>query len=101
MKSGRHMAKKNGGGPVMEDEPGKVPADERTKAMVARGMEGKKHGGSVKGDAAKHRPDKRARGGRMTPKQPLSGAGDMPHMAYESKLSGNDMGGAGKDPRPT
>ena len=38
---------------------------------------GKKHGGKIKGDAPKMRADKRARGGRMTPASPLTGAGNM------------------------
>ena len=33
-----------------------------------------KHGGKVHGGKAHHRMDKRARGGRMTPKSPLTGA---------------------------
>ena len=98
MKSGR-MMKKEGGGPVMEKEPGKVPADKRTDAMVAREKMGQKRGGSVKGAAAKSRPDKRARGGRMTPKSPFSGA-DGPGLGYEGHYSGNDMGGKGKEPHP-
>jgi hypothetical protein len=36
----------------------------------------KKHGGKVHGDKPMARADKRARGGRMTPESPLSGAGD-------------------------
>ena len=36
--------------------------------------EHRKHGGKVEGEKPKHRMDKRARGGRMTPESPLSGA---------------------------
>ncbi len=36
----------------------------------------KKHGGKVEGKKPEHRADKRARGGRMTPKEPFSGAGE-------------------------
>jgi len=36
-----------------------------------------RHGGEVKGHKPGHRLDKRARGGRMTPSEPLTGAGDV------------------------
>lgn len=67
------------------------------KAMIGKGVhqhEGAMHkgmkktkmklksGGAVAGDAPAARMDKRARGGRMTPKSPLSGA-DVKRMPYE------------------
>jgi hypothetical protein len=89
--------KKAAGGSVA---PSKVPADERTNSMVKREMEGHKRGGEVKGAMPKHRLDKRARGGRMTPKSPLSGAGDMKRMPYEGTMDHQDEGGKGPTVRP-
>lgn len=79
---------------------GKVMEDERTKEMEEREERGEKRGGKVKGHEAKPRMDRRARGGRMTPKSPFSGAGNAPKMSYESKLSHVDVGGKGSTPRP-
>lgn len=93
MKSGRHMMPKKAMGGKM------IPPDSRTKAMVAEEREGHKAGGKVKGDAAKPRLDKRARGGRMTPKSPMTGA-TTKAMPYESTLSHIDTGGKGSQPRP-
>ena len=54
-----------------------------------------KHGGKVKkahhahGGAAKHRLDKRARGGKITPKSPLSGAApskERPGFSEKAKI---------------
>lgn len=87
-----HVHAKAKGGEVMEDE--------RTKEMVEREDRGEKRGGKVKGMMAKMRHDRRARGGRMTPKSPFSGAGNTPKMSYESKLSHVDVGGKGDTPRP-
>lgn len=86
-----HVHAKKAGGKVMEDE--------RTKEEVRDEMDGHKRGGHVEGKKARMRPDRRARGGRMTPKSPFSGA-DTGRASYVSKLSGNDMGGKGKEPRP-
>lgn len=85
----------------MKKDGGKVMEDERTKEMVEREDRGEKRGGAVKGAAPKHRADKRARGGRMTPKSPMSGAGNVSHMPYEGHLTMNDMGGKGREPRPS
>lgn len=103
MKSGRHMKKAEGGKVMGDERDHPVPPDARTKAMVAREREGQKHGGKVTGAASKPRLDKRARGGRMTPKSPFSGAGDMagPGKSYESKLDHIDTGGKGtSQPHP-
>lgn len=92
--------KKADGGPVMEKEPGKKFADERTKGMEREEEEGRKHGGKVKGKMAHHRADKRARGGRMTPKEPLSGA-DGPNPSYaRSSLPKPGMEGKGDTVHP-
>ena len=81
-------------------EGGKVPADERTDAMVKREMEGHKRGGKVAGCAPKARLDKRARGGRMTPKEPYSGAGNMSKSSYMGTNDRIDDGGKGPTVRP-
>jgi len=94
-----HVHAKAAGGRMEPPEP-KAKEDERTKEMVAEEDRGEKRGGSVKGKMTKHRADRRARGGRMTPKEPFSGAGSTPKMSYESKLSHVDMGGKGSEPRP-
>jgi hypothetical protein len=51
----------------------------------------KKRGGAVEGKKAAHRIDKRARGGRMTPGSPFSGA-DAPNLGYAT--------GAGPESKP-
>jgi len=43
-----------------------------------------KHGGAVGGMKTGGRLDKYARGGRMTPSSPLSGAGNMKTQPYEN-----------------
>jgi hypothetical protein len=96
------VVKKAHGGKVEGVERKEKPMeDERTEEMEKREMRGEKRGGAVKGGAAKHRPDKRARGGRMTPKEPMSGAGNMTKMSYEGSYSSNDTGGKGREPRPS
>lgn len=67
------------------------PMDLKDQSGRKRGgrMHGKKHekhekrkrGGKVHGKHPGHRLDKRARGGRMTPKSPFSGA-DAPDLDY-------------------
>jgi hypothetical protein len=91
MKSGRkHVMKKADGGSVKPKE------DQRTKAMIGDGdRDDYKHGGKVAGKAAKPRLDRRARGGRMTPKSPFSGADTSKKMPYESKLDHLNEGGKG------
>jgi hypothetical protein len=89
------------GGKVMEHEPGKEFEDERTEGMVHEEEEGKKHGGKVKGHHPKHRMDRRARGGRMTPKEPFSGA-DGPNPAYaRSHPPKGGTEGKGKEVHPS
>ncbi len=52
--------------------------------MAMKPPEAYKHGGAVGGMKSGGRLDKRARGGRMTPSSPLSGAGNMKGQPYES-----------------
>jgi hypothetical protein len=79
------------GGRTEPKEP-KAKEDERTKEMVAEEKEGHKRGGEVKGEKARMHLGKKARGGRMTPKSPFSGA-DVKKAPYESTLGGHDEGG--------
>lgn len=95
MSRAKHTMKKADGGKVA-----RPIADPRTDDMVKREMEGHKRGGKVEGKMPKHRLDKRARGGRMTPKSPLSGAGDMKRMSYEGTMDHQDEGGKGPTVRP-
>jgi hypothetical protein len=64
---------------VVHHEEGMKPLKRKHGGRTKKheGKEHKKHGGEVKGEKSAHRIDKRARGGRMTPKEPLSGAGKM------------------------
>lgn len=56
-----------------------------------------KKGGAVGGKALVPSVARRARGGRMTPSSPLSGA-EAPNLGYaKSKLRKVDDGGMGKD----
>lgn len=52
----------------------------------------KKHGGKVAGKKPEMRADKRARGGRMTPASPLSGAGET-HGGNEPEKDDRRSGG--------
>lgn len=60
----RHERKRGGG----------IPGEEKIKEGEREDDE-RKRGGKVHGEKPKHRLDKRARGGAMTPKSPLTGAG--------------------------
>ena len=79
-----------------------VPAIEKANSKPATHrapapQSGHKSGGSVSGKHARHRLDKRARGGRMTPSSPLSGA-DGPNLGYaKANNRAVDDGGKGKD----
>jgi hypothetical protein len=71
---------------------------EKKGRMQRKGTDrmGKKGGGKVFGDMPKPRMDKRARGGRMTPSSPFSGAGDTKGglvAESESKDDGRASGG--------
>lgn len=87
---------------AMKKEPssGKPMEDERTREMVEREERGEKRGGRIGGHMAKARHDRRARGGRMTPKAPYSGA-DGPNPSYaRSSLPSPGTEGKGKEVRP-
>lgn len=68
------------------------------KPEMTKPQSGKKRGGKVHGKHPGHRLDKRARGGRMTPKSPFSGA-DGPDLGYAKSELGavSKTKGAGKD----
>ncbi|HZT51707.1 MAG TPA: hypothetical protein VFA22_07235 [Stellaceae bacterium] len=56
-----------------------------------------KRGGKVEGEETRHRVDRRARGGRMTPHSPLSGADVKPLPYYASvKQTGGTKGAGGE-----
>ena len=56
----------------------------------------RKHGGKVKGKHPGHRLDRRARGGRMTPQSPFSGA-DGPDLDYAKADIPSGAEGKGRD----
>ena len=68
---------------VMEEDAKELKRGGRTKDHKKH----KKHGGKVEGKKPEHRADKRARGGRMTPSSPLSGAG-MTHGGEKTEDGG-------------
>lgn len=69
--------------PFVEKGKGKMPFDMKRKA-----------GGKVEGKKAEARPDRRARGGATS--DPLSGAGSMSKLPFESKQApAVDQGGKG------
>jgi hypothetical protein len=92
-----HKSHKKEGGKVHENDDMKGEREELHESQkedfkkggkVKKHGKHKKHGGKVEGKKAKHRPDKRARGGKisgtaskvesaagMSPSSPLSGAG--------------------------
>jgi len=87
---------------VREESRGMSPRpmeDERTREMEEREERGEKRGGKVSGHHAKARHDRRARGGRMTPKSPFSGA-DGPNPSYARSHPTTKFEGEGEHPRP-
>lgn len=58
---------------------------------------GHKHGGHVGGKKAKHHAGKYARGGKMTPSSPLSGADTKPLNFEHNSIPKEDTGGKGRD----
>lgn len=79
-----------------------VPGIERANSKPAAKsapapQSGHKAGGSVHGKNARHRLDKRARGGRMTPSSPMSGASVKALPFAKAHLRAVDDGGKGKD----
>lgn len=96
----KHEEKKRARGGRTEPSEGKPMEDERTKELEAKEKEGHKRGGEVKGHHSKPRMDRRARGGRMTPKEPFSGAdGENPSYARSHAPSRSE--GMGKEVRPS
>lgn len=60
----------------------------------------RKHGGKVHGEEAKHRMDRRARGGGTSDMSPLTSAGKMSMPDYENKSARPEGGGMGPDKSP-
>jgi hypothetical protein len=58
---------------------------------------GHKHGGHVGGHKAKHKAGHFARGGKMTPSSPLSGADTKPLDFEHDTIPAHDSFGKGKD----
>lgn len=67
----------------------------KTEIKEKPSQSGHKSGGKVHGHHARHRLDKHARGGRMTPKSPLSGA-DGPDLSYAKARMPEGAGEGGK-----
>ena len=58
----------------------------------------RKRGGHVPGKMAKHRPDRRARGGATSDEHPMSSAERMSAPSFEGgRVGQNDEGGKGHD----
>lgn len=90
--TGGGIAGRAGGGKIDgEPESGGHPV----KLHEQKSESGHKRGGKVHGKHAAHRLDKRARGGRMTPSEPLSGA-DAPDLPYAKAHMTMKSHGAGK-----
>lgn len=82
------MHKRAKGGAMVEEGAGEKDADFKKAA--------RKHGGKVHGEKSMHRPDKRARGGATSDMDPLTTAGKMSSLPYESKQAPKtDEGGKG------
>lgn len=90
-----HMLKAGGASMHERKRGGMIPGEKKIETAEHDDEEGRRRGGKVHGEKPAHRLDKRARGGRMTPKSPLSGAGGgtppFPHPPMPM-----DEGGAGK-----
>ncbi len=71
---------------------GRMEKKDHEKMMPRR-----KAGGAVHGKAPMHRLDKKARGGRMTPGSPFSGADTKPLGFEHDQIPSVDEGGKGKD----
>lgn len=92
--------KRASGGRLTEEyEEGGKPApktEPKPQSGMKRGGAHRKAGGKVHGKHPGHRLDKRARGGRMTPKDPYSGA-DAKDLGYAKGDLKAGSEGAGKD----
>jgi hypothetical protein len=99
-----HMARRRGGEveeherPKDQDE--EVKEEEKESEERAHGGRVKakrRHGGKIEGKKPEHRPDRRARGGATSDKDPLTSAGKMSSMPYERVGPKPDGGGKGMD----
>lgn len=89
--AGGGIAGKASGGKIDgEPESGGHPIKLHEKPSAS----GHKRGGKVHGKHAGHRLDKKARGGRMTPSEPLSGADapDLPYAKAHMKMTSHGQG---------
>lgn len=66
-------------------------------SMANMRKKGGKVGAKVHGKAAAARPDRRARGGATSDRDPLTSAGKMSKMPYEAKQAANSTEGSGAD----
>lgn len=96
--SHHHHYKK--GGELKRAKGGKIPDGGQVGDIEERGHHeikvSRKRGGKVDGEKPMHRADKRARGGRMTPHDPFSGAASE-QMPYERGQEPTKSRGEGKD----
>ena len=85
-------------GEVTHHEEGMTPLKRKHGGRTKKheGKEHKKHGGEVRGEKPMKRADKRARGGRMTPSEPLSGAGKMTGGVKDSDEDESDRSSGGR-----
>ena len=89
----KHHRRKRGGGlpEALKEHDKKEEEEAHHKA--------RKHGGKVHGKEARHRPDKRARGGATSDENPTTSAGKMSAPSFERKQEGPYGGGEGADSR--
>lgn len=96
----KHHKRANGGKMFVEKGEGENEGEEGMK-MHKAGKPAhmpRKSGGHVNGKAAMARPDRRARGGATSDKDPLTSAGKMTSMPFEAKQAPKeDTGGKGPD----
>lgn len=76
---------------------GAIGHKEREKHDGHKGRHHRKAGGHVPGAAAKHRPDRRARGGATADANPMSSAGRMSTPEYEHDRQPTPEHGKGAD----
>jgi hypothetical protein len=77
-------------------EGGRMPEEEKKEEEMK--FTRRKHGGKVMGKESMHRPDRRARGGATSDRDPTTTAGRMSKMPFESDQAKDDnSAGAGTD----
>ena len=99
-KKKEHKRAKGGAAEFVESGDGENEGEEGMKEPKAGkpAHMARKAGGHVKGKHAMHRPDRRARGGATSDKDPFTSAGKMSKMDYEAKQAPkDDEGGKGAD----